>query len=79
MIGRGSQIGERATIRGSVVLSNCGIGPQASVHEAILGPGVEVGEGARVEAGAVIGEGARIEAGVAIGDGARLGPGEVAS
>ncbi len=43
------------------------------------GPGVEVGEGARVEAGAVIGEGARIEAGVAIGDGARLGPGEVAS
>ena len=79
VIGRGSQIGERATIRGSVVLSDCGIGPQAIVHEAILAPGVEVGEGARVEAGAVIGEGARIEAGGAIGDGARLGPGEVAS
>ena len=44
---------------------------------AILAPGVEVGEGARIEAGAVIGEGARIEAGAAIGDGARLGPGEV--
>ena len=48
----------------SVVLSDCRIGPRASVHEAILAPGVEVGEGARIEAGAVIGEGARIEAGV---------------
>jgi mannose-1-phosphate guanylyltransferase len=79
VIGHGCQIGERATISSSVVLSDCTIGPQASVHQAILAPGVEVGEGARVEAGAVIGEGARIEAGVAIGHGARVGPGEVAS
>jgi mannose-1-phosphate guanylyltransferase len=79
VIGHGSQIGERAKISGSVVLSDCRIGRQASVHDAILAPGVQVGEGARVESGAVIGEGARIEAGVAIGDGARLGPGEVAS
>jgi mannose-1-phosphate guanylyltransferase len=79
VIGHGSQIGEMATVSSSVVLSECRIGPQASVHEAILAPGVEVGEGARIEAGAVIGEGARIEAGVTIGDGARLGPGEVAS
>jgi len=79
VIGHGCQIGERATISSSVVLSDCTIGPQASVHEAILAPGVQVGEGARVESGAVIGEGARIEAGVAIGDGARLDPGEVAS
>jgi mannose-1-phosphate guanylyltransferase len=79
VIGHGSQIGERATISDSVVLSDCRIGRQASVHDAILAPGVQVGEGARVESGAVIGEGARIEAGVAIGDGARLGPGEVAS
>ena len=79
VIGHRSEIGERATVSSSVVLSDCRIGPRASVHEAILAPGVEVGEGARIEAGAVIGEGARIEAGVAIGDGARLGPGEVAS
>ncbi len=79
VIGHGSQIGERATISDSVVLSDCRIGRQASVHDAILAPGVQVGEGARVESGAVIGEGARIEAGVAIGDGARLDPGEVAS
>ena len=79
VIGHRSEIGERANVSSSVVLSDCRIGPQASVHEAILAPGVEVGEGARIEAGAVIGEGARIEAGVAIADGARLGPGGVVS
>ena len=91
-VGAGATIGARAVIgrglrdrragdgiRARWCSSDCRIGPQASVHEAILAPGVEVGEGARVEAGAVIGEGARIEAGAEIGDGARLGPGEVAS
>jgi mannose-1-phosphate guanylyltransferase len=79
VIGRGSEIGERATVSGSVVLSDCRIAARAIVDEAILAPGVEVGEGARVEAGAVVGEGARIEAGAQVGDGARLDPGEVAS
>jgi mannose-1-phosphate guanylyltransferase len=79
VIGHRSEIGERANVSSSVVLSDCRIGPGASVHEAILAPGVEVGEGARIEPGAVIGDGARIEAGVAIADGARVGPGEVAS
>ena len=75
VIGRGSEIGERATVSSSVLLSDCRIGAEAEVHEAILAPGVEVGEGARIEAGAVIGEGARIEAGAAIGDGRAPGPG----
>ena len=79
VIGQRSEIGERATVTSSVVLSDCRIGPQATVHEAILAPGVHVGEGARIEAGAVIGEGARIEAGAALAGGARVGPGEVAS
>ena len=79
VIGHHSEICEWATVSGSVVLSDCRIGPRASVHEAILAPGVEVGEGAQIESGAVIGEGARIVAGVAIADGARLAPGEVAS
>jgi mannose-1-phosphate guanylyltransferase len=79
VIGRGSEIGERATVSGSVVLSDCRIAARAIVDKAILAPGVEVGEGARVEAGAVVGEGARIEAGAQVGDGARLDPGEVAS
>ncbi|OLE35128.1 MAG: hypothetical protein AUG48_11695 [Actinobacteria bacterium 13_1_20CM_3_68_9] len=79
VIGHRSEIGEGATVSSSVVLSDCRIGPHASVHEAILAPGVHVGEGARIEAGAVIGEGARIEAGVALAEEARLDPGEVAS
>jgi mannose-1-phosphate guanylyltransferase len=79
VIGHHSEIGERATVSSSVVLSDCRIGPRASVHGAILAPGVEVGEGARIDGGAVIGEGARIVAGAALADGARLEPGEVAS
>jgi mannose-1-phosphate guanylyltransferase len=78
VIGARSEVGERAAVRGSVLLSDCRIGRRASVDEAILAAGVEVGEGARVGAGAVVGEGARIGPAVAIADGARLGPGEVA-
>jgi UDP-3-O-[3-hydroxymyristoyl] glucosamine N-acyltransferase len=62
-----------------VVLSDCRIGSQATVNEAILAPGVEVGEGAQIEPGAVSGEGAQIGAGAQIGGEARLDPGEVAS
>jgi mannose-1-phosphate guanylyltransferase len=78
VIGARSEVGERAAVRGSVLLSECRIGPRASVAEAILGPGVEVGEGARIGAGAVIGEGARVGPAVAVANRARLGPGEVA-
>jgi mannose-1-phosphate guanylyltransferase len=79
VIGHGSRVGEGASVSSSVVLSDCRIGARASLHDAILAPGVEVGAGARIESGAVIGEGARIEAGVTIGDAERVGPGEVAS
>jgi mannose-1-phosphate guanylyltransferase len=79
VIGHRSEIGERATVAGAVVLSDCRIGSRATVNEAILAPGVEVGEGAQIEPGAVIGEGAQIEAGAQIGGEARLDPGEVAS
>lgn len=79
VIGHRTEIGERASVSSSVVLSDCRIGSRASVREAILAPGVQVGEGARIEPGAVIGERARIEAGVNVGGEARLPPGEVAS
>jgi mannose-1-phosphate guanylyltransferase len=79
VIGYGSEIGEGATVAGSVVLSDCRIGSEASVHDAILAPNVEVGEGARIEAGAVVGEGAQIEQGAVIEGAARLDPGQVAS
>jgi mannose-1-phosphate guanylyltransferase len=79
VIGRGSEVGTGATVSSSVVLADCRIGSEAQVHDAILGPGVEIGEGARIGPGAVVGEGARIEPGAELADGARLAPGEVVS
>jgi mannose-1-phosphate guanylyltransferase len=78
VVGRRSAIGERATVSSSVVLDGCRIEPDASVDEAILGPGVMVGARARIGPGTVVGEGARIAAGAAIEDGARVPPNEAA-
>ncbi len=74
VIARGSHLGERAAVSGSVVLAGCRIGPGASVSDSIVGPDAKIGEGARVGPGAVIGEGAVVDAGAELGDGARLAP-----
>ena len=79
VIAPGVEIGAGATVSSSVVLEETRIGPHAFVHDAIVGPGVVVGEGARLGPGVVVGENARIEPGVEITDGARLAPGEVVS
>jgi mannose-1-phosphate guanylyltransferase len=77
VVGPGAEIGQGATISRSVVLEECSVGREADLHEAILAPGVVVGDRARIGTGAVLGEGARIEAGVRVPDGTRLPPGEV--
>ncbi|HMC06037.1 MAG TPA: NDP-sugar synthase [Solirubrobacterales bacterium] len=77
VIGGGSEIGAEAIVSSAVVMGDCRVGSGAELHDAILAPGVTVGEGARLGGGAVIGEGAEIEPGAEIGDGARLAPGEV--
>jgi mannose-1-phosphate guanylyltransferase len=77
VVGRGSEVGKRAMISSSVVLGDCRVGRGVRLHEAILAPGVVIGEGARIGPRVVIGEGARIEAGAEVADGARLAPGEV--
>jgi mannose-1-phosphate guanylyltransferase len=77
VVGPGSEVGEQATISSSVVLEDCSIGREAELHEAILAPGVVIGDRARIGTGAVLGEGARIEPGVRVPDGTRLPPGEV--
>jgi mannose-1-phosphate guanylyltransferase len=79
VVGRRVEVAERARLSSSVAMSDCRIGAGARVHGAILGPEVEVGEGALIEAGALIGEGARIGAGATVGPDERVGPGEVAS
>ena len=77
VIGGRSEIGAEAIVSSAVGMEDCRVGSGAELHEAILAPGVTVGEGARIGGGAVIGDGAEIEPGVEIEDGARLAPGEV--
>jgi mannose-1-phosphate guanylyltransferase len=79
VIARGSRVHERATVAESVALAGCRIGPGAEVRGSILGPGVRVGEGARVGPGAVVGEGAQVAPGASLVEGARVAPWEVVS
>jgi mannose-1-phosphate guanylyltransferase len=76
VIGTASEIGERAVIEASALHRGCRVGAGAEIRGAILAAGVEVGDGARIEPGAVIGEGARIAAGAAVEREARIQPGE---
>jgi mannose-1-phosphate guanylyltransferase len=75
----GCRIGAGAAVAESVLLDRCRLKDGAEVRGAILAPGVEVGEKARVSAGSVIGEGARIAPGVTLGDDSRVAPEEVVS
>jgi mannose-1-phosphate guanylyltransferase len=76
VVGSGSEVGERATVEGSVLMHGARVGAGAEVRGAILAGGVEVGDGASVAPGAVIGEGARIAPGAAVDEEARVQPGE---
>jgi mannose-1-phosphate guanylyltransferase len=79
VIGESVAISEGALVSSSVVLGDCRVGSRAEIREAILAPGVVIGEGARIAPGSVLGEGARIEAGTEVEAGARVEPGMVAS
>ncbi len=76
VIGRGTEVGKGASVRDSVVLHGCWIGPGAQVDGAILASGVKVGERAQVAAGSVVGEGAHIDPHAKLEPGARVAPGE---
>jgi mannose-1-phosphate guanylyltransferase len=75
VLGRGTEVGSAATVRDSVVLRGCWIGPGAEVEGSILASGVRVGEGAKVPAGSVVGEGAHIDPHTTLEAGARVAPG----
>jgi mannose-1-phosphate guanylyltransferase len=60
VVADGCRVGERATVRGSVLLEGCTIGDGAEVLDSILGPGVEVEEGVTLR-DAVVGEGERVK------------------
>ena len=77
VVGPGSIVGPGARVADSVLLEGCRLGEGAQVRGSILGPGVDVGDRARVGPTAVVGEGARIAPGADVGQDARVAPAEV--
>ncbi|EIN07464.1 nucleotide-diphospho-sugar transferase [Punctularia strigosozonata HHB-11173 SS5] len=67
-IGQRCVIGPSAVVRHSYIFDDTVIGANAFVDRAIVGAGVKVGEGSRIERGALVADG------VVLGKGARLRP-----
>ncbi len=77
MIGAGTSVAGGAAVRGAALLESCSIAADADVRGAILGAGVEIGQGARVMEGAVIGDEARVADGATVAADSRVAPAEV--
>lgn len=72
VVGANVMIAANAAIAGSVLMRDCQVGEGADVAQALIGPGVKIGAGARIESDVVIGEGASIEPGATIAAGSRI-------
>lgn len=72
VVGPDVKIAAHAAIAGSVLMRGCEVGEGADVAQALIGPNVTIGAGARIESDVVIGEGAKIERGAMIGAGSRI-------
>ncbi|MGH2905719.1 MAG: sugar phosphate nucleotidyltransferase [Solirubrobacterales bacterium] len=72
VIGQRTRIAANCVVDAAVIMHDCEVGEGATISQALIGPGVQIGTGARVEPGAVIGEGARIEANAVIAADARV-------
>lgn len=59
-LGRDASVGERAEVRGSVVLDGAAIGEGATVADSIVGPGARIGTGATVVANGLVAQGASV-------------------
>ncbi|MBM3667520.1 MAG: NDP-sugar synthase [Actinobacteria bacterium] len=65
VLGPGTEVGERASVSGSVLLSGCRVGVGARLNGSILADEVVVAEGAVLEAGSVAGRGELVEGALA--------------
>lgn len=74
VVGSGGQVGDGATITGSVLMDDVTIGAGASVVDSVIATGARIGSGASLR-GVVVAEGAVIGAGNELLDGARVWPG----
>lgn len=64
-----------AHVNSSVLLDGCRVGRGARISEAILGPGVTIGERCRIDGGVVLGEGVTVGSGNTLTAGMRIFPG----
>ena len=72
VVGANVTISANAALAGSVLMRDCQVGEGADIAQALIGPGVQIGAGARIESDVVIGAGAVIEPGATIAAGSRI-------
>jgi mannose-1-phosphate guanylyltransferase len=75
VLGEGVTLESGAHIDASVLLDGCRIGAGARISDAILGPGVTVGEHCRIDHGVVLGENVKVGPGNVLTAGMRIFPG----
>lgn len=77
VLGSHCSVGTDSTVERSVLHDRVLVGADCLVRDSVLAEGVRVGDGARIEPGALLGHGSRVEAGAVVAADARVEPGEV--
>jgi mannose-1-phosphate guanylyltransferase len=75
VLGENVRVGPGSTVERSVILSGAEIGANCTLRDCIVAAGCRVGDGSRIEGGAVLGEGVTVGADNTIARGARIFPG----
>ena len=75
VLGPGASVEAGAHINSSVLLEGCRVGRGSRISEAILGPGVTIGERCRIDHGVVLGEDVTVGPGNMLTAGMRIFPG----
>jgi len=74
VLGQNVRVGPGSTVERSVLLSGAEIGANCTLRDCVVAAGCRVGDGSRIEGGAVLGEGVTVGADNTIARGARIFP-----
>ena len=74
VLGSHCSVGSDSTVERSVLHDRVLVGADCLVRDSVLGGGVRVGDGARIEPGALLGSRARVESGAVVPSDARVEP-----
>jgi mannose-1-phosphate guanylyltransferase len=74
VLGRHCSVGTDSTVERSVLHDGVVVGPNCTIRESVLAERVRVGEGARIDPGAIVGSGAILADGVVVDGGTRIEP-----